>query len=154
MRANHPATIANHAKQAALVNDIEIIDDLELSDDDVMMAKSLNGLSAASWNTSVGVKISPFLAVEMRKVLFTAEQIKGKAGLWFDEEWRGKGFVFQSSIQLAYGLVQIKGGPCGILAAVQAFIIKHLSNAPNLSCTVQSDMVFSIAAYLQVQLHP
>jgi hypothetical protein len=27
---------------------------------------------------------------------------------------------------LQYGLVQLQGGPCGIIACVQAFILKHL----------------------------
>jgi hypothetical protein len=35
-----------------------------------------------------------------------------------------QGFYFDK--KLVYGLYQDKGGPCGILAGVQAFFLKHL----------------------------
>ena len=61
----------------------------------------------------------------------------------FNEEWSGQGFVFQPLPQLTYGLVQHKvrgyhddglitinittqGGPCGVMACVQAYILQYL----------------------------
>jgi hypothetical protein len=35
-----------------------------------------------------------------------------------------QGFFFDQNV--TYGIYQEKGGPCGILATVQAFFIKHL----------------------------
>ncbi|KAI8928315.1 hypothetical protein BC831DRAFT_118215 [Entophlyctis helioformis] len=60
------------------------------------------------------------------------DQVRGRS--WFGEEWLGKGFVFRDTIDLAYGLVQLKGGPCGLLAAVQAHVIKNLVNATAFTC--------------------
>lgn len=44
----------------------------------------------------------------------------------FTPEWRNQSFSFCDLYGLEYGIVQLKGGPCGVLAAVQAFVLKHL----------------------------
>ncbi|XP_062517823.1 probable ubiquitin carboxyl-terminal hydrolase MINDY-4 [Corticium candelabrum] len=49
----------------------------------------------------------------------------------FNLEWQRHGFSFCDLPGLEYGLIQLKGGPCGVLASVQAFIIKHLLFASN-----------------------
>lgn len=43
----------------------------------------------------------------------------------FQEEWH-QGFFFNDCDDLKYGLVQLAGGSCGVLAVVQAFILKEL----------------------------
>ncbi|XP_074607828.1 putative ubiquitin carboxyl-terminal hydrolase MINDY-4 isoform X1 [Acropora palmata] len=48
----------------------------------------------------------------------------GKAS--FAPEWRKQGFSFCDLYGLEYGIVQLKGGPCGVLASVQGFVLKHL----------------------------
>ena len=42
----------------------------------------------------------------------------------FNDAWREQGFYFCNVDGLRYGLVQAEGGPCGVLAAVQAFILE------------------------------
>jgi len=42
------------------------------------------------------------------------------------ERWHTQGFNFSSNPEIPYGLVQLYGGPCGILAPVQAFVVKEL----------------------------
>ncbi len=42
------------------------------------------------------------------------------------KSWLSKGFEFNTCSKLTYGMIQFEGGPCGLLAAVQAFIIKSL----------------------------
>ncbi len=37
-----------------------------------------------------------------------------------------QGLFFSSVPSLGYGLVQPEGGPCGALAVIQAFTVKHL----------------------------
>uniref|UniRef100_A0A5F8H256 Ubiquitin carboxyl-terminal hydrolase MINDY n=1 Tax=Monodelphis domestica TaxID=13616 RepID=A0A5F8H256_MONDO len=44
----------------------------------------------------------------------------------FNEEWKVQNFTFSEVSQLRYGLVQNKGGPCGVLAAVQGCVLKNL----------------------------
>ena len=60
-------------------------------------------------------------AIELRKIVF------GNAtGLAFNPEWMQQSFIFNDTSNLEFGLVQHKGGPCGVLAVVQAFIVKQL----------------------------
>lgn len=44
----------------------------------------------------------------------------------FPKSWIGKGFMFNTNSDLSYGLIQTESGPCGLLAALQAHIIKNL----------------------------
>lgn len=43
----------------------------------------------------------------------------------FQEEWH-QGFFFNDCTDLKYGLVQLAGGSCGVLAVVQAYLLKEL----------------------------
>ena len=46
----------------------------------------------------------------------------------YPEGWLQQAFNFRSpQTRLSFGLVQKKGGPCGILAVVQAFILSKQS---------------------------
>ncbi|XP_015261147.1 PREDICTED: protein FAM188B, partial [Gekko japonicus] len=44
----------------------------------------------------------------------------------FSEEWKIQSFAFSDVPELKYGIVQKKGGPCGVLAAVQGCVLRHL----------------------------
>ncbi|XP_061739063.1 probable ubiquitin carboxyl-terminal hydrolase MINDY-4 isoform X2 [Nerophis ophidion] len=44
----------------------------------------------------------------------------------FSAEWTNQGFTFSETHDLRYGIVQKKGGPCGVLACIQAFVLKKL----------------------------
>ncbi|KAK1932504.1 putative ubiquitin carboxyl-terminal hydrolase MINDY-4 [Phytophthora citrophthora] len=44
----------------------------------------------------------------------------------FSAHWEEQGFVFSTVRDLQYGLVQHQGGPCGILAVVQAYVLRFL----------------------------
>lgn len=48
----------------------------------------------------------------------------GNTSITFDPEWHEQAFVFNPA--LSYGLLQHKGGPCGLLSAVQAHLIRQL----------------------------
>ena len=37
-----------------------------------------------------------------------------------------QGLFFTNTSRLRYGLVQKQGGPCGVLAAIQAYVLRHL----------------------------
>uniref|UniRef100_A0A8C0H694 Ubiquitin carboxyl-terminal hydrolase MINDY n=1 Tax=Chelonoidis abingdonii TaxID=106734 RepID=A0A8C0H694_CHEAB len=57
---------------------------------------------------------------EIKNLLF------GSSLCCFSEEWKIQNFTFNSVPQLKYGIVQKKGGPCGVLAAVQACVLQQL----------------------------
>ncbi|NWT39190.1 MINY4 hydrolase, partial [Chroicocephalus maculipennis] len=59
-------------------------------------------------------------ASELKNLLF------GSSLCCFSEEWKIQSFTFNNIPQLKYGIVQKKGGPCGVLAAVQACVLQQL----------------------------
>ncbi|KAJ3045390.1 hypothetical protein HDV00_010260 [Rhizophlyctis rosea] len=108
-----------------LTHDLEVTDHL---DDELTSDTNLsNILSGLSIGTSLGVGrggtlITTQTALALRCLVFPGD--RGRAT--FGEEWKNKGFEFCEREELRYGIVQQKGGPCGLLAAVQAFVLKHL----------------------------
>ncbi|KAJ3393533.1 hypothetical protein HDU84_001663 [Entophlyctis sp. JEL0112] len=93
-------------------NDLQITEDFE---EDVY-----------SITSDVGNLITPqsFRSKWKSAAIGGGDESRGRGS--FSEEWKGKGFSFNENASLAYGIVQVKGGPCGLLAAVQAFVLKHL----------------------------
>jgi len=59
-------------------------------------------------------------AVGIQRLLF------GERRCIFSDAWKKQGFFFSRDQDLGYGLVQTSGGPCGVLAAVNAFILSNL----------------------------
>ncbi|KAJ3298440.1 hypothetical protein HK104_010700 [Borealophlyctis nickersoniae] len=100
-------------------SDIEITDHIDDMDD---FDHPPQPIHASLGVGKSGKLITTQTALALRCLVFPGE--KGRAT--FGEEWRGKGFVFCDRPEIGYGIVQIKGGPCGLLAAVQGFILKHL----------------------------
>mmetsp|Transcript_35118 Transcript_35118/g.44367 ORF Transcript_35118/g.44367 Transcript_35118/m.44367 type:complete len:492 (-) Transcript_35118:40-1515(-) len=50
----------------------------------------------------------------------------------FNDAWQQQGFTFVTEVpELGYGLIQFEGGPCGVMAAVQAFVLKELLFSSN-----------------------
>ncbi|XP_057587892.1 probable ubiquitin carboxyl-terminal hydrolase MINDY-4 isoform X2 [Hippopotamus amphibius kiboko] len=60
------------------------------------------------------------VAKDLKTILF------GSSFCCFNEEWKLQSFSFNDSASLKYGIVQNKGGPCGVLAAVQACVLQKL----------------------------
>eukprot|EP00903_Cladosiphon_okamuranus_P016847 g15536.t1 len=58
----------------------------------------------------------------------------GNASKRFNDAWREQGFYFCGIDGLRYGLVQAEGGPCGVLAAVQAFLLEALIFGDSAGC--------------------
>lgn len=59
-------------------------------------------------------------AVALKEIIF------GSSMACFTEEWKQQSFTFSDTPGLKYGIVQKKGGPCGLLAAVQACVLEKL----------------------------
>nr|KAF6418959.1 MINDY lysine 48 deubiquitinase 4 [Rousettus aegyptiacus] len=60
------------------------------------------------------------VAKDIKTLLF------GSSSCCFNEEWRLQSFSFSDAASLKYGIVQNKGGPCGVLAAVQGCVLQKL----------------------------
>ena len=50
----------------------------------------------------------------------------GKAAAQFTDAWRQQGFGFTSEDSVPFGLEQVKGGTCGVMACVQAYFLRAL----------------------------
>ncbi|XP_023323183.1 probable ubiquitin carboxyl-terminal hydrolase MINDY-4 [Eurytemora carolleeae] len=65
--------------------------------------------------------------IDSEKLKNIKELMFGSQYRSYSEGWRNQAFSFENGVEsLKFGLVQNKGGPCGVLAVVQAFIIKVL----------------------------
>ncbi|XP_062252293.1 probable ubiquitin carboxyl-terminal hydrolase MINDY-4 isoform X2 [Platichthys flesus] len=100
------------------------LDVSEMALDDI--DDELQDLSRASFQrtirerSGVGRPMDPHTAVELKAILL------GSNVSCFSAEWRNQGFTFSETHDLRYGIVQKKGGPCGVLASIQAFVLKKL----------------------------
>ncbi|XP_048590318.1 probable ubiquitin carboxyl-terminal hydrolase MINDY-4 [Nematostella vectensis] len=65
-------------------------------------------------------------AISLEKAMALKNLIFGTATACFNSEWKQQGFGFCDLYGLEFGIVQYKGGPCGVLAVVQGFVLKHL----------------------------
>ncbi|CAM9618135.1 unnamed protein product, partial [Discosporangium mesarthrocarpum] len=79
-----------------------------------------------------GQDITKGQATEVRRLLF------GNPLKTFDGSWLRQGFFFNRHKALGYGVVQLEGGPCGVLAAVQAFLLQHLLYGGEAGCDWQA----------------
>lgn len=52
--------------------------------------------------------------------------IFGNLNQIFSEDWRNQSFTFCDLAKLKFGIVQKKGGPCGVLASVQSYVLLDL----------------------------
>lgn len=59
-------------------------------------------------------------ATALKEIIFGSPMAR------FTEEWKQQNFTFSDTPGLKYGIVQNKGGPCGVLAAVQACVLQKL----------------------------
>lgn len=95
------------------MNDLELCD---LSDSDIDFQPINRTPVLKTFSRSITISE----ACEIKKLLF------GNTTTNFGAEWRGQAFTFNESESVCYGITQNKGGPCGILAAVQSHILIEL----------------------------
>ncbi|KAK9072178.1 hypothetical protein SSX86_008610 [Deinandra increscens subsp. villosa] len=68
-----------------------------------------------------GEELSPEHAHQLFSMVFGNEVSKGILA-----QWSNQGIRFSPDKETSMGLVQHEGGPCGVLAAIQAFVLKYL----------------------------
>ncbi|XP_074524208.1 putative ubiquitin carboxyl-terminal hydrolase MINDY-4 [Halichoeres trimaculatus] len=96
-----------------------VLDDID--DDDNMVELSRVALQRTiTEHSSAACPMNQHTATELKAVLL------GSSLNCFSVEWKSQSFTFSEAHNLRYGIVQKKGGPCGVLAAVQAFVLKKL----------------------------
>ncbi|XP_050736680.1 probable ubiquitin carboxyl-terminal hydrolase MINDY-4 isoform X2 [Eriocheir sinensis] len=101
-----------------------------MSDDDEMVLKDVDDLDKqvaglvlgpeAAGKETAGRPITLEEATELRNLL------TGSPAQPLSTEWLTQNFKQNTNPNLSYGIVQKKGGPCGVLACVQAYMMKCL----------------------------
>jgi len=86
---------------------------------------------------SLSSSMSGGKSIEMEEAVALKELLLGNARKVYPDGWIGQAFTFQDDI--SFGLVQKRGGPCGVLAVVQAFILKYLLFTKSPSSNAFSD---------------
>ena len=77
-----------------------------------------------------GAAIAIAIAITESQASGLRELVFGERSKTFNGAWRGQAFCFCGKERLAYGLVQQCGGPCGVVAAVQAFLLEASARTP------------------------
>ncbi|XP_071399758.1 probable ubiquitin carboxyl-terminal hydrolase MINDY-4 [Centroberyx affinis] len=105
------------------------LDDLGMSElilDDIDDDEELRELSKVSFQTSVPKQSYASRPMDQHTAMALKEVLLGSSSRCFNVEWRNQGFTFSETHDLRYGIVQKKGGPCGVLASIQACVLKKL----------------------------
>ncbi|CAN4116491.1 unnamed protein product [Withania somnifera] len=83
--------------------------------------KNVNLVKGEEKNVNLGEDLSIEEANELFSMIFGCEVTKDILG-----QWTNQGIRFSPDPDTSMGLVQHEGGPCGVLAAIQAFVLKYL----------------------------
>uniref|UniRef100_A0A6V7QWB8 ubiquitinyl hydrolase 1 n=1 Tax=Ananas comosus var. bracteatus TaxID=296719 RepID=A0A6V7QWB8_ANACO len=73
-----------------------------------------------------GEELSPSVANELFLMMFGSGVSKDVLA-----QWSNQGIRFSSDPETCMGLVQHEGGPCGVLATIQAYLLKYLLFTPD-----------------------
>ncbi|KAL8459315.1 hypothetical protein ACS0TY_035844 [Phlomoides rotata] len=134
------ATAAKRGVASMAVKNVEIVNDVEI-----------RGLESGSKDKGVNLEkveckggisdttLSVLEADELFLMIFGNRVSKDVLA-----QWTNQGIRFSDDSETSMGLVQHEGGPCGVLAAIQAFVLKHLLFFPEES--------IGVAPYMQPDL--
>ncbi|XP_051871355.1 probable ubiquitin carboxyl-terminal hydrolase MINDY-4 isoform X2 [Pristis pectinata] len=112
-----------HARMSSMCSENQLEERLQLADiddDDFDEVDEIPTISSLRKHHIDSKPIDQQLAVQLKNLLF------GSSFCCFAEEWKIQSFTFNDLPELKYGIVQKKGGPCGVLAAVQACVLQKL----------------------------
>ncbi|XP_055505041.1 probable ubiquitin carboxyl-terminal hydrolase MINDY-4 [Leucoraja erinacea] len=112
-----------HVRMSSMCSETQLEERLQLADiddDDFEDVDEIPTVSSLRKHHIDSKPIDQPLAVHLKNLLF------GSSFCCFAEEWKMQSFTFNDLPELKYGIVQKKGGPCGVLAAVQACVLQKL----------------------------
>uniref|UniRef100_A0A8B9WKT8 Ubiquitin carboxyl-terminal hydrolase MINDY n=1 Tax=Bos mutus grunniens TaxID=30521 RepID=A0A8B9WKT8_BOSMU len=103
-----------------LEGDLDVLQLEDVEDELVREEIILSPVSSVLKLQVVSKPIDLSVAKDIKTILF------GSSFCCFSDEWKLQSFSFNDSVSLKYGIVQNKGGPCGVLAAVQGCVLQKL----------------------------
>ncbi|ETV98157.1 hypothetical protein H310_08892 [Aphanomyces invadans] len=111
-------------------NDLAVMEDIENVDDDEGKSESApppramgsfpGRSSSVESSTKHGKPLPAAEVAALRKLLFNDTTKR------LSSHWTHQGFAFSQVEGLKYGIVQHEGGPCGVMAVVQAYVLYYL----------------------------
>ncbi|XP_050972935.1 LOW QUALITY PROTEIN: probable ubiquitin carboxyl-terminal hydrolase MINDY-4 [Labeo rohita] len=123
-RSGHERTsvVRHRLKNPAPSPKLDGLHVLEMVLDDIENEESLCDVSRTSM-PELSLDKTP---MDQKTATALKELIFGSSMACFTEEWKRQNFTFSDTPGLKYGIVQKKGGPCGVLAAVQACVLQKI----------------------------
>ncbi|XP_041646724.1 probable ubiquitin carboxyl-terminal hydrolase MINDY-4 [Cheilinus undulatus] len=103
--------------------------DLDMSEmvlDDLDDDENMQELSKVSFQRTITEPSFTTRPMDQNTAMELKAVLLGSSLNCMNAEWRNQGFTFSETHDLRYGIVQRKGGPCGVLASIQAFVLKKL----------------------------
>ncbi|XP_062099032.1 uncharacterized protein LOC133804939 [Humulus lupulus] len=91
------------------------------SDSGSMAVKKEKEKEISVGDLNLGKELTEAEANQLFSMVFGVEVSKGILS-----QWSNQGIRFSPDPETSMGLVQHEGGPCGVLAAIQAFVLKYL----------------------------
>uniref|UniRef100_A0A1J3DKB8 Deubiquitinating enzyme MINDY-3/4 conserved domain-containing protein n=2 Tax=Noccaea caerulescens TaxID=107243 RepID=A0A1J3DKB8_NOCCA len=115
-----PKSPPAQAKPRALASPITV------ADKDGQVVRIGKELGSGDGDGSSGKELSPEESNQLFTMVFGNEVSKSVLA-----QWTNQGIRFSPDPETTIGLVQHEGGPCGVLAALQAFVLKYLVYFPD-----------------------
>lgn len=89
------------------------------------ISERVGSLSNRVESKKESVVLGSEISAEEARLLFSMVFGKGVSKVIL-AQWSNQGIRFSPDTETSMGLVQHEGGPCGVLATIQAFLLKHL----------------------------
>ncbi|XP_076095118.1 putative ubiquitin carboxyl-terminal hydrolase MINDY-4 [Mytilus galloprovincialis] len=120
-RTSSSSSLKSAKSLTSKVGDVEFgdVDDLDNDLADLQLGPAMPS-SRPIQNLTDARPITLQTAINLKSVVF------GTGNQNFNDEWRYQSFTFCDIPKLQYGLVQKKGGSCGVMAAIQATVLQSL----------------------------
>ncbi|KAG7493458.1 hypothetical protein JOB18_009233 [Solea senegalensis] len=127
--------VKNRTNLTDLDVSVMVLDDIDDDDDD-----ELQGLPRVSFQRAITGQSYASRPMDQHTAMELKILLLGSSQNCFSVEWRNQGFTFSETHDLRYGIVQKKGGPCGVLASIQAFVLKKMlfENTESSNASLQS----------------
>ncbi|KAL2503690.1 ubiquitin interaction motif-containing protein [Abeliophyllum distichum] len=111
---------------ASDLKSVESVKEVKISvSGEVEKGKSVNLEKCKDKSGNLGTELSSAEAHHLFLMIFGNEVSKDVLA-----QWSNQGIRFSPDPETSMGLVQHEGGPCGVLAAIQAFVFKYLLFSP------------------------
>lgn len=99
---------------------------MEMNLDDIDDDEELEELSRVTFLSRLPQHSHDSYPLDQDTAIGLKEVMLGSSTRCFNMEWKSQNFTFSDSSDVRYGIIQKKGGPCGVLASMQGCVLKKL----------------------------